>query len=182
MGWALRCKAMFLVALTACCSRGGAQPAPSASARSAKPDPLANVRESPPAPQLYSVGQLAQQPSYSARVTRISECRGKDGYYPAPGAVHLGIQLEVHAPKDATLAFGHSHTKLLDARGQAHAAEHFGRTENCEPRWKYSRLPAGAHATAWLVFAIPEPAHALVLKVHPRSYLNEPATLFKLGR
>jgi len=140
------------------------------------PEPSSFDRE-----RVFSVGQLASSAAYSLRVSRVLECSGRDGSGPAPGRLFLGVELEARAHAES-VSIGHSHVKLHYGNEHTIAAEPFAMTEQCEPLLKYTRLAPQENVKGWVIFSIPESASSLELQVRPRQFLNDPATLFALGR
>ena len=178
------CSLLSLLHPAAACSRRSetapaptqVQARPSVSALNPEPSSFDHERE-----RVFSVGQQASSAAYSLRVSRVLECSGRDGSGPAPDRLFLGVELEARARAES-VSIGHSHVKLSYGDGHTIAAEPFARTEECEPLLKYRRLAAQEGVKGWVVFSIPESASSLELRVLPRQFLNDQATLFDLGR
>ncbi len=152
---------------------------PSASAPRGAGPSLASARIEPKA---HFVGQLARAQTYAARVSRIIECSAQKGFRPGPEHALLGVELEVRALENGSIAIGHSHTRLNDANGHHFSALPAVKTEDCTPLFKYTRLAPGQSEKGWLVYDLPRDAHSLVLELNPRPYLRDAPILFQLGR
>lgn len=125
----------------------------------------------------YKVGETAQQPEYSMKVTAVKTCTVPTYCTPAGGNIKLGVEVSVQATGSKTVPVNPFYAKVTDSQKVEYTSTFCG----CTPELQSVSLQPGQSAGGWITFELPSVATGLMMSYNPFIVGSPGAVVFDLG-
>lgn len=125
----------------------------------------------------YKVGETAQQPDYSMKVTAVKTCTVPTYCTPAGGNIKLGVEVSVQATATKTVPVNPFYAKVTDSQKVEYTSTFCG----CTPELQAVSLQPGQSAGGWITFELPAVATGLMMSYTPFIVGSPGAVTFDLG-
>lgn len=149
---------LVLFSLLGACERGTKEPPVNEGAVSQVPVWGADGK-------VYEMGEQAEAPHYTMRLTGVKECELEPYFEPQSGHIILGVEVALEGRADTRVPANPFYATLVSGSGETYPSTLAG----CRPGLTATQLSAGESALGFISFVVP--ATAADFKLHYRPVL-----------